>query len=37
MSAQMFNPWTENVGLHPEVFSGEFSEDIFTRDRGPLF
>src|SRR5881409_3480729 len=29
-------PWIENVALHPDVLSEDFSEDIFALDLGPL-
>src|SRR5205814_3972808 len=36
MSAQAIRPWVEEVSLHPDVLSENFSEDIFALDLGPL-
>lgn len=32
----MIKPWIENVALHPDVLSEDFSEDTFALDLGPL-
>ena len=29
-------PWLECVGLHPDVLSDDFSEDVFALDLGSL-
>ena len=31
-----YRPWLENVDLHPDVLSDEFSEDMFALDLGAL-
>lgn len=36
MSTQATKPWVEEVSLHPDVLSDDFSEDIFALDLGPL-
>lgn len=36
MSATPIRPWVEEVSLHPDVLSENFSEDIFALDLGPL-
>ncbi len=36
MSATPIRPWIEEVSLHPDVLSENFSEDIFALDLGPL-
>ena len=34
--SQQIKPWIENVSLHPDVVSKDFSEDMFALDLGPL-
>ena len=36
MSATPIRPWVEEVSLHPDVLSENFSEDIFALDLGPV-
>jgi hypothetical protein len=36
MSTVPIKPWVEQVALHPDVLSENFSEDIFALDLGPL-
>src|SRR5207247_3805736 len=36
MSRTPIRPWIEEVSLHPDVLSKNFSEDIFALDLGPL-
>ena len=36
MNATPIRPWVEEVSLHPDVLSENFSEDIFALDLGPL-
>src|SRR5262249_44024099 len=36
MTTAAIKPWLENVALHPDVLSENFSEDVFALDLGPL-